>query len=300
MIFFRRFTPEDKEYYEKILFASDERGCEYSFANLYLWGRQTFAEIGGCIVFFSQFNRRTVYPFPIGNGDKKAALDAIINDAAERGITCRITGITEGDKELLVSLYGDRFNIHSDRDSHDYVYETASLANLEGKKYRKKRGHLNNFREAYPEYSLRELTDENTEDALALLDSWYATRDEDEDFMMERCAINKAIRDRDKLGLEILLLYVEEKPCAMSVVSIFTPDTADVHFEKALTEYPGAYAAINAETAAYIARKYEGITFIDREEDMGIEGLRKAKLSYYPHHMVEKWWAHLSEDDYDY
>lgn len=300
MIYFRRFTPEDKEYYEKVLNASGERGCEYSFANLYLWGRQTFAEVEGCIVLFSQFNRRTVYPFPIGNGNKKAALDALILDAAERGISCRLTGITAEDRELLIFLYGDRFNVHSDRDSHDYVYESGSLATLEGKKYRKKRGHLNNFREAYPDYSLRELTEENAADAARLLDRWYSTRDEDEDFMMERCAINKAIRDKDKIGLDILLLYVGDEPCAMSVVSVFTPDTVDVHFEKALPEYPGAYAAINAETAAYIAEKYENIRFIDREEDMGIEGLRKAKLSYYPHHMVEKWWAHLSEEGYDY
>lgn len=86
MIDFKRFTLADKEKYEQIHMESGERGCEYSFANLYLWGRQTMSEVAGCLVFFSQFNRRSVYPFPIGDGDKKAAVDALMRDSGNRHI----------------------------------------------------------------------------------------------------------------------------------------------------------------------------------------------------------------------
>ena len=77
MIDFKRITLEDMELHRKYMSGEEERGCEYSFANLYLWGRQTMAEVDGCLVFFSQFSRRSVYPFPVGNGDKKAAVDAL-------------------------------------------------------------------------------------------------------------------------------------------------------------------------------------------------------------------------------
>ncbi|MBR5447074.1 MAG: hypothetical protein IKV40_01485, partial [Clostridia bacterium] len=84
MITFKHISTEDRENYEKILKSAPERGCEYTFPNLYVWGRQTMAEVSGCVVFFSQFNRRTVYPFPIGDGDIKAALDAVIHDSRAR------------------------------------------------------------------------------------------------------------------------------------------------------------------------------------------------------------------------
>ena len=89
MIDFRRFTPEDKPLYESFFADTSDRGCECSFANLYLWGRQNFAVIHDHIAIFSQFNRRSVYPYPIGKGDKRAVLDAIIADARARGIPCR-------------------------------------------------------------------------------------------------------------------------------------------------------------------------------------------------------------------
>ena len=299
MIDFKRITIGDRSLHEKYMSDEGERGCEYSFANLYLWGRQTMAEIGGCLVFFSQFNRRSVYPFPIGNGDKRAAIDALICDAAERGIPCRITGITEKDRRWLEETYPETFRVHSDRDSHDYVYNIDDLADTAGKKYHKKRGHLRKFEDAYPDYFVAALDERNVADAEALLEKWYSAR-EDEDFMMEKCAVKKALRDREALGLEIFLLYVGETAVALSVSSRIDEITFDVHFEKALTEFDGAYAMINRESARYLREKYPEVKFLNREEDMGIEGLRKAKSSYYPHHMVEKWWAHLTEDGYDY
>ena len=90
------------------------------------------------------------------------------------------------------------------------------------------------------------------------------------------------------------------KAAAVTFGSRISPDTFDVHFEKADASIQGAYAAINCEFAKHIREKYPEIRYLNREEDMGIEGLRKAKQSYHPHHMVEKCWAHLREEGYEY
>ena len=148
------FLPLDitkKAEYDKYLMDCGNRGCEYSFTNLYLWGRQRAAFMADQLVFFSQFNRKSVYLFPIGSGDRKTALDAIITDAQDRGIPCRLTGLLAEDCELVERLYPGRFRIHPDRDSYDYVYDINGLAELKGKKYQKKRNHLNRFLALYPD-----------------------------------------------------------------------------------------------------------------------------------------------------
>ncbi len=303
MIPFKHIFTEDRESYEKILKSSPERGCEYSFPNLYMWGRQTMAQVHGCTVFFSQFNRRSVYPFPIGDGDIKAALDAIIHDSKARGIPCRLTGLTSADVEVLTKFYGDAFRIHSDRDSHDYVYLAEDLAELKGKKYHRKRGHFKRFFETYPDHAFEMISKENRAEAEALVERWYAEReaaDPAADFCMERHAIKKAFNEMEELGLIGYALRVNGEICAVTFGSKTREDTVNVHFEKALTSVEGAYAAINRGFAAYVREKFPDVIYLNREDDVGIEGLRKAKLSYYPHHMVEKWWACLLEDGYDY
>ena len=130
---FKSFSSSDRRIYNDFLFKSSEVGCEYSFANLYLWGRQSFAEIYGHIVIFSQFDRRTVYPYPLGNGDKKAVLDAIISDSKVRGIPCRITGLTADASDTIEKLYPGKFRFHCDRDSYDYVYDIKEKNTTERK-----------------------------------------------------------------------------------------------------------------------------------------------------------------------
>ena len=117
---------------------------------------------------------------------------------------------------------------------------------------------------------------------------------------MERAALDRALRHFGELELEGLFLQNGEDVLAMTLGSRLSNDTLDVHFEKARAGADGAYAAINCEFANYIREKYPDIRFLDREEDMGLEGLRKAKRSYHPHHMVEKCWACLLEDGYEY
>lgn len=302
MIDFKYPEFSQKEEYREILSRFPGRGCEYNFTNLYLWGRQRMAFHEGNVVFFSQFNQKSVYPFPLGK-DLKPTLDAIIHDARTRDIPCRLTGLSQDDCAALEQMYPGRFRIHFDRDSFDYVYEISDLAQLGGRKYQKKRNHINRFRQNHPDYTLEPITDENALEAAQLLQAWYTQREENDplaDFHMEKAAVFKALRSRTELGLEGMLLKVEGKPVAMTMGSRLYDDTFDVHFEKALDEADGAYPTINWEFARYLQDKYPDLKYLNREEDMGLEGLRKAKLSYCPHHMVEKNWACLLEDGYDY
>ena len=302
MLDFKPLDFSQREAYDQLLLDGKERGCEYNFANLYLWGRQRIAFHYGNIAFFSQFNRQSVYPFPLGQ-DLKPTLDAIIHDAKVRDIPCRLTGLSQENCATLEQLYPGKFRIHFARDSFDYIYDIQDLAELKGRKYQKKRNHINRFRQNYPDYTLEPITDENTLQAAEFLQDWFTQREEKDplaDFHMEKAAIYKALRNRKELRIEGLLLKWQDRILAMTMGSPLSETTFDIHFEKALDEADGAYPTINWEFAQYLREKYPSLLYLDREDDMGLEGLRKAKLSYGPHHMIEKNWACLLEDGYDY
>ena len=303
MIDFQPIRLEDREKYIPYLHSGKSRGCEYSFANLYLWGRQKAALINGQMVLFSQFNRKTVYPYPAGEGEKKPVLQAIIQDSQKRGIPCRITGLDSEDMEQMEKMFPGQFRYHCDRDSYDYVYAIDDLADLKGRKYQRKRNHYNRFRENFPYYTVEPIGEGNVSKVEQMLEDWYAHRQKIDpvgDYYMEKAAIFKALHHYRQLGMEGIVLMDGDKVLAMTMGSQLTEDTFDIHFEKARAEADTAYTVINCEFARYLRSRYPHVKFLNREDDLGIEGLRKAKLSYYPHHLVEKCWACLLEDGYDY
>lgn len=302
MLDFQPLVFSQKAEYEQFLQSCGERGCEYNFSNLYLWGRQRAAFHNGNLAFFSQFNRKSVYPFPLG-ADLKPTLDAIIQDSKVRGIPCRLTGLSQDDCALLEHLYPGQFRYHIDRDGFDYIYSIQELSELKGRKFQRKRNHLNRFRQNYPDYTVEPITDENTPLVAQFLDTWYAQRlasDPHADFHMELAAITKGLQIRKQLGMEGLILSDHGKILAMTLGSPLSDTTFDVQFEKALEDADGAYPAINWEFARYLSQKYPHLQWLNREDDLGLEGLRKAKMSYCPDHFIEKSWACLLEDGYDY
>ena len=302
MIPFHRACLEDKAPYESILMNCPERGCEYSFANLFLWGRQEIAFVENCVVFFSHFFGRSVYPYPLGTGDKKAALEAILADSRQRGIPCRITGMTEADRQELEDLFPDRFSIRPARDSFDYVYTVDALADLKGKKLQKKRNHVNRFRTEHPEYRVEPICCENVARIQHMVNDWYVSRklsDPEGDYFLESLAMAKAFRHYDALNMEGIALLEGDRVLAVTMGSLMAPDMMDVHFEKAVEDVPGAYNTVNAEFARHIRLKFPEVRFLNREDDVGLEGLRTAKLSYLPDHMIEKYQACLMEDIYE-
>lgn len=303
MIDFQSLELSRKGEYDRYLMNCGERGCEYSFANLFLWGRQKAAFLDGFLVFFSQFSRRSVYPFPVGDGALKPVLDAVIADACQRGIPCRLTSLSKTDCDMLETFYPGKFRFHCDRDAFDYVYRIDDLADLKGRKYQRKRNHLHKFQSTHPDYSVRILDGDTLPAAQELVDLWYSEKrreDPHSDFHMEKAAITKALGNWEALGMEGLVLFDGGTVLAMTLGSRLTEDAFDVNFEKARPEVDGAYAAINREFAVYLRNKHPELRFLNREDDLGLEGLRQAKLTYCPDHMVEKYWACLLEDGCEY
>ncbi|MBO5322994.1 MAG: DUF2156 domain-containing protein [Oscillospiraceae bacterium] len=302
MIKFERLTPDDREKYQTLLFADGARGCEYSFANINIWGRQRIAFLHDRAILFSQYDRVSLYPFPVGTADVKPALDAIIHDAAKRGIPCRLSSMNQADCQLIESLYPGRFQFHTDRDHFDYVYAIDDLAELTGKRYQSKRNFANRFASNYPDCQCLPIDKSTVSAVQTMLETWFADRLKiapDSDFVLEKVALNRAFAHLQELGLEGLAVMVDGKCIAMTMGSRLSADTFDIHFEKALDGYDGAYAFINRSFARHLRETYPDLRYLNREDDMGIPGLRKAKMSYHPHHMVEKYWARLWEDDYD-
>lgn len=301
MLEFIPLKPKDQGVFAPFMAFLDSRGCEYNFANLFLWGRQKYVIHGENMAFFCQFNRKSVYLFPVGQ-NVKPTVDAIICDARKRGIPCRLTSLTPADQEKLETWYPGQFYFYPDRDSFDYVYAIEDLAELKGKKLQRKRNHCNRFRLLHPGCSVQPITDENIAQVTAMLEQWYADRkakDPSTSFYLEQTAITKALRYRKELGMEGIVLTDKGRVIAMTMASRLSEDTFDVHFEKAAEGFDGAYNVINQEFARYLRKKFPEVKWLNREDDMGLEGLRKAKLSYCPNHFVEKIWACLKEEGYD-
>ncbi len=298
MIEFKPITIEFKTTYARFLADNIERGCETSFTNLNIWGTQKYAILHDHLVIFSLYNGHYFYSFPIGSGDKSAAIDSIIDDAKERSIPCCITGLYGDAKETLEKLYFDRFVIKSDRNSYDYVYDIDDLADLQGRKYHKKRTHINKFRNAFNAYTIDTINTENLPQLKKMLERWYHDRladNPENDYSSEQTALFKALEHYEELNMDGLVLSNNHDILAFTLGSQLSDNTFDIHFEKAKWDVNGAYTVIANEFAKYIRNNYPHIRFLNREEDMGLEGLRKSKESYYPHHMIEKSRALLQE-----
>lgn len=298
MIDFQNISHIDRSAYETYFFADEIHGSELSYANLNMWGEQKAAILHNQLIVLTKYNKKYMYHFPLGMGDKKVALEAILQDSRERGIPCIIASLTENDAALLESLYPEKFDIRFHCDSFDYVYSVEKLAELKGRKYHRKRNHYNRFCKNFPEFYVETLSSQNLSQVKDFINHWYHDRLEESpenDYQNEQNALEKCFENYERLGMESLILYNKEQILAFTMGSRLSPNTFDVHFEKARWDVEGAYTAINCEFAKYIRKKYPEVEFLDREEDMGLEGLRKAKESYFPHHMIEKAIAVLKE-----
>lgn len=294
MINFQKLTPADKEKYDALLFGDAHRGCEYSFANMYLWGRQLACFSQRNVALFSHFHGKSVYPYPVGPGDKRELILRLLEDSRKRGIPFRMTGLLKEDVEQLQSWFPGDFYIRMDRDSFDYVYDINDLADLKGRKFQKKRNHVNRFQAEHPDYRVEPLTVCNLAQVQHMVNDWYLTRmrqDPEGNYLLENLALAKAFRQFEALDMESLVLFDGDEVLAVTMGSRLNDETFDIHFEKAREDVEGAYSIINQAFAKYLREKYPEVKYLNREDDLGIEGLRKAKLSYNPHHMVEKYWV---------
>ena len=298
---FRHPTLEDKDWITALYHKGGCRGCECSFVNLYLWGRGygQIAKVGDYLVQFIHYNDTKYYAYPAGDGDLKYVIDALIEDARAYQHPMRLLGITCDRRSQLEELYPGRFRFEENRASFDYLYDINRLADLGGKKLQSKRNHCNRFEQNYPDWSVEPVTADNLHLCREMAQVWYEQYDgetsEEHDFRIEKIALGRAFDDYEALGFDGLLLRAEGQVMAFTMGNRIQPDTYDVNFEKAFAHVQGAYPMINREFARYIREKYPEVVYLNREDDMGLPGLRKAKESYHPDILLCKGTATLEE-----
>ncbi|MCM1272293.1 MAG: phosphatidylglycerol lysyltransferase domain-containing protein [Clostridium sp.] len=288
-----RATRKDKPVLEKYLRYNHYPGCEFSAANNILWSPYYdtgYVVIEDMLSFCKLKNEIPVcFSFPVGNGDAKKAFDCICEYFDENNMEFSMYLVEENMFAQIEKWYPDKYQISFDRDSADYLYEYKTLAELKGKKLHGKRNHINAFTEQYPNYVYEDIDEANVNACKQLTDDWareHASVETDgENFEYEVKVLKFALDNMKELGLEGGLIRVDERVVAFTVGEPLTKDTYVIHFEKAYADVRGAYPMINRE---YVRRRLSGYRYINREEDMGIPGLRHAKTSYQPVRLVEK------------
>ena len=288
MIPFRRPELSDREMLCEKFLESEYRGCEYSFVNIFIWGHQEFALVEGELVLFSHWDGRSMYVYP-GTRKRGAIIEQLEADAAERGIPMRMYGLDRAATEEIEALFPGKYRFCSNRDGFDYLYEIERLAELRGKKLQQKRNHINRFVDLFPDWYVRPINAENLNECMEMAADWYRVHEDPEnDYRLEKVALCRAFHAFEALGMEGLALYGDDRIVAMTMGNRLRRDTFDVNFEKAYADVPGAYPLINREFARLIRERYPEVVYLNREEDMGIPGLRKSKLSYHPDILLEK------------
>ncbi|GAD08186.1 Uncharacterized conserved protein [Porphyromonas crevioricanis] len=263
--------------------------CDLSFCNLYSWGflyHTSWAVIAEHLVirFYRTHNTsHPLYLFPIGRDESPQALREVIEllaEEAEKGdYPLTLMGITSRCHQLLEEVYPEQFTFFTDRDWCDYIYTREKLATLAGKKLQSRRNFVNRFKSTYPDYSFEEINSANEQECLQLAQDWNESKSEADKAKHELTMIQRAMEQREAIGLYGGAIRVDGRVVAFSLGMPINKDTFGVSIEKADASIPGTFAIINNEMAKHIPEQY---TYINREEDLGIEGLRKAKLQYKP------------------
>ncbi|MBQ8611880.1 MAG: DUF2156 domain-containing protein [Oscillospiraceae bacterium] len=294
MIEFKTPQLSDREWAAPLMAAEGCMASHCNFANLYLWSRAFCQKITRCgDRLLLEFCKGFAYP--AGTGPLAPALEALKARAAAQGLPLILVGVTPCQREKLEAEFPGRFVFEEDRDSWDYVYDINRLADLGGKKLHAKRNHIHRFDDRFPDWMFEPITRENVAECLALENEWAAARHGDEEgadtLHEETVAVIEALYQMEALQMEGGLIRAEGKPIAFSLGSFTTPECFDVHFEKAYGDIQGAYTVINREMARMIRANHPEVKWLNREDDLGLEGLRKAKLSYYPDILLEKFVA---------
>lgn len=292
MIDFYTMSLRDREWVTHRLLEDDRQACEYSFANNYLWSDiygVKMAKEQGCLIFQFQDHEECAYTIPIGAGDRKGALDALLEMGRQKGQELVLGTLMRSDLGWLEQNYGGQYTVEANRDDYDYVYSTEKLSTLAGRKLHGKRNHIARFKDGN-NWLYRAMIPEDAGECMRLLDVWKESESEKwNDEMENELHINRrALRNLADLVLDGGMLYKGGRLVAFCIGEPLNSDTYVVHIEKALASVQGAYPMINQQFVLHNCQDYR---YVNREEDTGDEGLRKAKLSYQPELLVEKFQA---------
>ena len=298
MLSFHKPSVQDYDWIHEILYPADLPGADNTFHNMYFWECYygEVAQLGGFVTQRLSQSGVSTYLFPAGSGDVRAALEDLMQDAKSRGEKFCLRGVTDDKKALLEQLFPGKFTFTAYRDSFDYIYTVEELTELHGKKLQAKRNHCNRFEQDHPNFETRVVTMENIGLCREMVKKWYEVHEWNEQIEQEKTAISRAFDCFDKTNMDGLMLLDGGEVIAFSMGARMNAQYYDVCFEKAYSAINGAYAMINREFSRMIAQKYPEVQFLNREDDMGEPGLRKAKESYQPTLLLEKFNAAIQEE----
>lgn len=295
MLEFKKVAMEDGTCLKSYLKNKEQYACEFTFGNNILWdvdGLLEYVLLEDVLLYRMKYPEKNVYCMPDFCGKMKEILDMLEADAKSCSkkycITCLNSGMMEEMKEVYPCKYHFTFNA----DHSDYIYLTEKLATLSGRKLHKKKNHWNQFIKNH-DFVYERISGENVEDCRKMKNEWYQKRlselGEKESLFWESKAMDMALTNFDIFGFTGGLIRMNGDVAAFTLGEPVNARMFVVHFEKAFAEINGLYTAMNKLFAEKeLLGKYE---YVNREEDMGLPGLRQAKLSYYPEFLYQKWTA---------
>jgi hypothetical protein len=295
MFDFRKITISDKDRAEASLKVSDFRGCEYCFANNLAWNRLADTLVAFENDFYiscSFYGGEPYFTFPSGVKTDERGKERYLElfsrlrkYAQNQGAAFRVSSVTPENLVWLKGEFKDKITVTAERDSFDYIYNSCDLITLAGKKYHGKRNHIKRFKEN--DWELKMLTPEHFDECTAFAARFYnSAAESDFSAAVEQYAIYTYFENFDALGLCGAVLYSEGRLVGFTVGERLNSDTFDVHIEKADAAVQGAYPTLCSEFAKAAAADFK---YINREEDLGLEGLRKSKMSYRPAFLQKKY-----------
>ncbi|MHB1315283.1 MAG: DUF2156 domain-containing protein [Christensenellales bacterium] len=292
----KKITLQDRPVIQSFLQAWQMDNSEYCFTNMFIWQniwQVKYAVEEDVLYLWAQHrNQPPIFYVPLTKkvtGDICEPIKKIAGCAEKHGWILKFRGITERMKAIMENSCKNKFCFSSNPNVDDYIYRTSDLMELSGKKYHAKRNHIKKFLEMY-QYEYEPLTRQIVPECLAFYDEWAAKRENTSSLQDERVSLILALENYEALGLTGCAIRIQGKVQAFSVGEMINDTDAIIHIEKANDEINGLYAFINRQ---FLIQEWSHTKYVNREEDMGVPGLRKAKESYHPVRMVKKYEAVL-------
>lgn len=291
---FHALSIHDKDLIRRSVRHTECRNCDLNFMNLLSWRFLYSTEVAShedWLLFRFMADGHRAYLAPVGNGNWTSIMHQLLDDARQTGHPFLMLGVCENSLSQLEAAMPGYFFASADRNYTDYIYEREKLASLAGKKLQSKRNFTNRFADRHLGYEVLPLAAEHMDECLDLDLRWTANKTEETDvgrytYEAERRSLLTVFDHWDELDGMGAVLKVDGRIVAFTYGAPVNEDTFDVCAEKADTAVEGSFAMINREFARMIPEQYR---YINREEDLGIEGLRRAKLSYRPALLLHKY-----------
>lgn len=289
-------TIDDKPLFDKFFREYDGINSEFTFTNMFMWRKSyniRYAVVDGMLCVFSQHdNGAETVNIPLGCGDLKAVLLKLISYFEGLGQPPLIRLYKEAEKEVLCRTLPNTFVFTEDRNSYDYVYNVADLIELSGSRYHAKRNHINRFLSTY-DYRYRRIDSSLLADCCDMFSRWCDNKEGQVPGISEqREAVSELFANIDALEVTGGCIIVDNKVAAFSVGEVLNSSrsVAVIHLEHANTDLQGSFPLINQQ---FLKNEWSNLELVNREEDMGLDGLRRAKKSYHPCIMVKKYIASM-------